>query len=237
VNHAVVPTGINGRKSTIRAPSVFDALFNMAQFRNGRATRLADQAAGRAMNPVEIGSHDWNQMAEKLKADPSYGAAFTVPFGSNTIDQKTITGAIQEFEKTLVTAASRFDRNLRGNPTALNQGEVHGFQLFKDVGRASRRAGKSPGSQSFEIMWLYDNRIADQGGSVTTTDLGRYNVTYQFLDEFRFKAPQLRNVALGTKYFHDGSSKTLRNAVIAMVKYQPPAATSQITTSRISSHS
>ena len=222
VDGLVTATGINGQKGPINVPTVFDAAFNKSQFWNGRARTLAEQAAGPVMNPVEMGSHDWSVVAAHLAADPSYVADFQAAFGSDTINQATITDAIAEYEKTLITPDSRFDQYLKGDDAALNTQEKHGYALFKDIGCSGCHTGPSMGGQAFEPMGLEGDYFAARGGPLTDADKGRIEVTHNPADMERFKVPNLRNIALTGPYFHDGSVKTLDQAVRNMARYQTP---------------
>lgn len=97
VDNLVTATGIGGQKGPINTPTVYDAYFKMAQFWNARATTLAEQAAGPVMNPVEMGSHNWEEVANKLNANPEYAPLFQAAFGPDAkVDEKTITTAIGE---------------------------------------------------------------------------------------------------------------------------------------------
>lgn len=221
VDHLVTATGINGHKGPINTPSVYNAYFKIAQFWNGRAPDLAAQAAGPVLNPVEMGSHNWAEVVHKLQADKTYQGLFQAAFGPNAqIDQKTITGAIAEYEKTLITPNSPFDAYLKGDEKAISPEAKRGYELFKDLGCASCHNGIGVGGGGYEIMGLEGNYFKDRGGPFTAADKGRYTVTGKPLDMSRFVVPNLRNVALTAPYFHDGSVKTLDEAVRKMARYQ-----------------
>ncbi|MGY6769714.1 cytochrome-c peroxidase [Komagataeibacter sp. NFXK3] len=222
VDGLVTATGIGGQKGPINVPTVFDAGFSKWQFWNARADTLAQQAAGPVMNPVEMGSHDWSAVADRLRADPTYAPAFAAAFGSDTIDETTITNAIAEYEKTLITPDSRFDQYLKGDDAALNTQEKHGYALFKQVGCSGCHTGPSMGGQALEPMGLEGDYFAARGGKLTDADRGRFEVTHDPADMERFKVPNLRNIALTAPYFHDGSVKTLDDAVRKMARYQTP---------------
>ncbi|MBB2202105.1 c-type cytochrome [Gluconacetobacter tumulisoli] len=225
VDGLVTATGVFGQKGPINVPTVFDAAFSKSQFWNGRAATLADQAAGPVMNPKEMGSHDWAQVAAKLRTDPSYAVDFQAAFGRDAIDRPTITAAIAEYEKTLITPDSRFDQYLKGDDTALNDRERNGYALFKDVGCSGCHTGVALGGQAYEAMGLEGDYFAGRGGALTDADRGRFMVTHSPDDMERFKVPNLRNIALTAPYFHDGSVKTLDDAVRQMARYQTPAHT------------
>lgn len=218
----VTATGIDRQKGPINVPTVYNALFNKMQFWNGRAPTLAAQAAGPVMNPLEMGSHIWSEVATKLTAQPGYNTAFLKIYGPGPIDEHRITDAIAAFEETLATPGSRFDNYLQGDANAINASEKRGYALFKENGCASCHVGKSLGGQGMEIMGLNGDYFAARGGKITDADLGRYTVTQFTRDRSRFKVPNLRNIALTGPYMHDGSVKTLPEAVRLMARFQTP---------------
>lgn len=223
VDHLTTATGIGGQKGPINVPTVYDAYFKVAQFWNGRAADLAEQAGGPVMNPVEMGSHDWPGVAAKLQTNPEYTELFQSAFGPNaSIDQNTITTAIAEFEKTLITPDSPFDEYLKGNATAISDQAKRGYETFKRIGCSGCHSGIALGGGAYEAMGLEGDYFKDRGGKVTDADEGRYAVTHNNDDRFRFVVPTLRNIDQTAPYFHDGSAKTLDEAVRKMARYQTP---------------
>ncbi|MEG0992781.1 MAG: cytochrome c peroxidase [Bacteroidales bacterium] len=219
VDNLQYSTGIAGQKGGVNAPTVYNAAFNFVQFWDGRATTLADQAAGPPLNPVEMGCLSFDEIITKLEADKNFATAFTSVYPEG-LTQATITNAIEEFEKTLITPNSDFDRYLKGDLTALNEQEILGYELFKKNDCATCHVGTNLGGQSYEYMGLTADYFGDRGLELTEEDNGRFKQTQQEYDRHRFKVPGLRNVALTAPYFHDGSQTTLREAVEYMVKYQ-----------------
>ncbi|MDI2113653.1 cytochrome c peroxidase [Commensalibacter nepenthis] len=222
VDGLVTATGIYGQKGPINVPTVYNAVFNHSQFWDGRAVDLEDQAGGPVMNPLEMGSKTWEDVVTKLRQEPSYEKDFSEAFGSPTIDKKTITDAIGAYEKTLITPDSPFDMYLKGVDGAINAQEKRGYQLFKENGCASCHNGVALGGAAYEELGLQEDYFTDRGDKLTDADMGRFNVTHQESDKHRFKVPLLRNIALTGPYFHDGSVKTLKEAVEKMLKYQTP---------------
>lgn len=212
-----VSTGISGQKGEIRAPTVFNAVFNFRQFWNGRAATLQEQAKGPVANPVEMGA-DWDTVVEKLKNDPSYEKAF-IKIYNRPINQEDIVDAIAEYEHSLITP-SRFDDYLRGKKNAITAQEKHGYELFKSYGCVACHKGINVGGAGFEKMGLAKDYFADRNKPIKPADLGRYQVTKQEKDKFYFKVPTLRNVAIVGPYYHDGSVATLDEAIYKMGKYQ-----------------
>lgn len=215
--------GIKGQLGGVNAPTVYNACFNFAQFWDGRAGTLAEQAGGPPLNPVEMGCKSFDEIVERLSADKEFAERFAkvYPQGMN---QATITDAIAEFEKTLVTPNSPFDRYLKGDEQAMTPEQVEGYALFKQYACATCHAGVNMGGLSYELMGQRANYFEDRDltlkSGLTDGDNGRWAQTKQERDRYRFKTPTLRNVALTYPYYHDGSVKTLDEAVRKMAKYQ-----------------
>ncbi|MCA9601768.1 MAG: cytochrome-c peroxidase [Myxococcales bacterium] len=212
-----VSTGIRGQQGPINAPTVLNASFGFVQFWDGRAKDLKEQAEGPVANPLEMGA-DWIKVTEAVAKDEGYAKSFAAIYGG-TIDKGTITDAIAEYEKSLVTP-SRFDKFLRGDKTAITEAEQAGYAKFKDVGCPTCHTGIGIGGNSFQKMGLVADYFAARGGELTDADNGRFNVTKNEADKHFFKVPSLRNVALTAPYFHDGSHDSLEAAVKTMAKVQ-----------------
>lgn len=220
VDNLVTATGINGQKGPINVPSVYNAVFNIAQFWNGRAKDLAAQAAGPVTNPVEMGSHDWGGVAAAISEVPEYQDQFAAIYGPAPISKTTVTNAIAEYEKTLITPDSAFDLYLKGHDDALTDQEKRGYARFKAIGCSGCHSGVAVGGDAYEIMGLEGPYFADRKSKLTDVDEGRFAFTHEVSDTRRFKVPNLRNVALTWPYFHDGSKKDLNAAVRSMATYQ-----------------
>ncbi|UYH52130.1 cytochrome-c peroxidase [Candidatus Kirkpatrickella diaphorinae] len=225
VDNLKTATGINGQKGPINSPTVYNAVFNIAQFWDGRAVDLAAQAAGPVTNPLEMGAHDWDTVVATLKSDPEYVADFQRIYGSDALTKGNITNAIAEYERTLITPDSPFDLYLKGDDNAITTQEKHGYALFKQVGCSGCHSGVALGGDAYEVMGLEGPYFTDRNTPLTQADIGRQSFTKALSDYHRFKVPNLRNVALTAPYFHDGSAPTLDDAVKKMVRYQTPAGT------------
>ncbi len=220
VDNKLFSEGVGGQFGGVNAPSVYNAHYNFVQFWDGRAATLADQAAGPPLNPVEMACKSFDEICEKLNADAAiFSKAFkeVYPDGFN---QANITDAIQEFERTLLTPNSRFDKYLKGDNEALTAEELAGYDLFKKYNCATCHVGENMGGQSYELLGIKHDYFADRGTELTIEDNGRFKETKDERDRHRFKVPGLRNVALTAPYFHDGTQATLEDAVIAMAKYE-----------------
>lgn len=208
--------GINGAVGPINTPTVFNAGLHFAQFWNGRAATLEEQAAGPVHNPIEMGSN-WREVIPRLAADPDYRNAFEALYPGRGIQGDAIVDAIAAFERTLLTP-SRFDRFLAGDATALSPTEQAGYRAFLDYGCASCHQGAGIGGNLYQRFGVMGDYFKER--TVTEADLGRYTVTGREEDRHVFKVPGLRNVAVTAPYFHDSSAKTLEEAIVVMGRYQ-----------------
>lgn len=211
--------GVGGQFGGVNAPTVYNAAYNFVQFWDGRANTLADQAAGPPLNPVEMACESFDQIITKLQEDKPFVAAFTEVYPDG-LSEKNITNAIQEFEKTLLTPNSRFDLYLKGDKNAISTDELAGYELFKKYDCATCHVGEILGGQSYELIGVQHDYFADRNAEMTEEDNGRFKQTKVERDRHRFKVPGLRNIALTAPYFHDGSMKTMDDAIRAMAKYQ-----------------
>ncbi|KNC93469.1 cytochrome-c peroxidase [Trabulsiella odontotermitis] len=223
--HALNAGGVDGRETSvgvggavgpINAPTVYNSVFNIEQFWDGRAPSLQAQAGGPPLNPIEMASKSWDDIVVKLDKDPVLKRDFLAVYPDG-FSGDTITDAIAEFEKTLITPDSPFDNWLRGDDKALTAQQLHGYQLFKENRCATCHGGIILGGRSFEPLGLKQDF---NFGEVTAADIGRMNVTKEIRDKLRQKVPGLRNVALTGPYFHRGDVTSLDSAVKLMLRYQ-----------------
>lgn len=149
-----------------------------------------------------------------LQSIPAYVAEYKKVFNSDKITVDGVTKAIAEFEETLVTPNSRFDKWLMGDKKALTAQEVAGYELFKDSGCTACHNGSAAGGNTYEKMGVVEPYQS------TSPAEGRVAVTKDEADRFYFKVPTLRNVELTYPYFHDGEAETLTEAVDVMGRIQ-----------------
>lgn len=205
--------GHNWQQGPINSPTVLNSSLNVAQFWDGRAADLKEQAAGPIANPGEM-AFTHTLAVDTLRSIPQYSDAFARVYGVEQITIDEVTDAIAEFEETLVTPFSRFDRWLLGDTQAMTEDELRGYQLFKDTGCVACHNGPAAGGNSFQKMGLvsaYETANPAEGVA---------GLTGQDADRFKFKVPTLRNVELTYPYFHDGAYWTLEEAVDVMARLQ-----------------
>ena len=211
--------GVGGQFGGINAPTVFNATFNFVQFWDGRAADLAAQAAGPPTNPVEMAHKSWRDIENILAADKDFVQAFTAVYPDG-VTEANICNAIAEYEKTLITPNSAFDRYLKGDKEALTEQQILGYELFKQNSCATCHAGINLGGLTYEFMGTHKDYFATRGTELTEEDYGRGKQEEDVFFDHRFKTPGLRNVALTAPYFHDATQATLLDAVNAMAEYQ-----------------
>lgn len=212
--------GVEERLGGVNAPTVYNAVYNFVQFWDGRAKTLAEQAAGPPLNPVEMASTSFDEIVAKLQGDKRYTEMFQTLYPEQGITEATITDAIEEFERTLITPNSQFDKWLLGDNEALTAEQLRGYELFKENSCATCHVGVNLGGESYELMGLRRHYFEERGMELTEEDNGRYKQTQQERDRHRFKVPGLRNVELTWPYYHDGSRITMDEAVRDMALYQ-----------------
>ncbi len=205
--------GHNWHQGPINAPTVLNSSMNLAQFWDGRAADLKEQAGGPIANPGEM-AFTHTLAIDVLSSIPAYVTEFKQVFGTDEISIDHVTQAIAEFEKTLKTPNSRFDRWLLGEKDAITADELAGYNLFKNSGCSGCHNGEAVGGNSYQKMGLVEAYKARSPAK------GRIEVTGDEADRFKFKVPTLRNVELTYPYFHDGEAETLTEAVDTMGRIQ-----------------
>jgi cytochrome c peroxidase len=203
--------GHGWQKGPRNAPTVLNAVFNTAQFWDGRAADLKAQAKGPVQAGVEMASTP-DRVVKVLKSIPEYvdrfGKAF--PGDKDAVSFDNMAKAIEAFEATLITPASRFDQFLEGNASALTAIEKTGLGLFMDKGCSSCHNGVNLGGNGY-----YPFGVVEQPGAdvLPPGDKGRFSVTKTAADDYVFRAAPLRNVAITEPYFHSGKVWDLEQAV------------------------
>lgn len=204
-------TGVKDRKGTLNSPTVLNAIFNFRQFHDGRVKNLYDQVIHPLTNPLEMDSTP-DIAVKRLKNDPDYQKEFA-KFYKDGITMDNITDAIVEFQKTLITPDSSFDRYLNGDEYAISDKAKKGYENFKSLGCISCHNGINIGGNLFQKLGVFKEV---QG----LKNLGRYNITKKEKDKYFFKVPSLRNISKTAPYFHSGEQKSLKAVISIMGHYQ-----------------
>jgi cytochrome c peroxidase len=206
--------GVDGQQGGRNAPTVFNAATHVAQFWDGRAANVEEQATGPITNPIEMAMPNEQAVVAVLESIPGYVEMFkqAFPGESKPISLKNVGEAIGAFERGLVTT-SRWDKFIAGDMAALTSAEKHGLRVFLDVGCMACHTGPQVGGSMFQkvgavIAW--PNR----------KDEGRVAITKAPADQMVFKVPSLKNIAKTAPYFHDGSAADLETAIRRMGHHQ-----------------
>ena len=209
------PTSIGhrGQRGDRNAPTVYNAAFHIAQFWDGRARDVEEQAKGPILNPIEMAMPSEEAVVSTVKSIPGYAPLFRVAFPNHAdpITYDHMARAIGAFERRLVTP-SRFDTFQRGELDALSDAEVAGLTLFINTGCISCHNRATLGGTTYQKVGVVHEYV--------TEDMGRFAITGNELDRHVFKVPSLRNIAETAPYFHDGQVKTLEEAVRLMGHHQ-----------------
>jgi cytochrome c peroxidase len=233
--------GIHGSIGQRNSPTVLNALYNSAQFWDGRAKTLEDQATLPIVNPIEMGQPSLDAAVTPLAAIDEYQREFRQVFG-RTISGPDLARAIAAYERTLVSFDSPFDRFIAGDSNALDAAAQRGWELFNTRARCNKCHALTDSKRDVTLFIDYDfhnigigiirhnvSALARQAEKVVDsrdaaaidraalqTDmsaLGRFLVTKKEPDTASFKTPGLRNLLVTGPYFHDGSQETLWDAL------------------------
>jgi len=212
--------GVNGQTGGRSAPTVWNSAFNHVQFWDGRAASLEEQAAGPVTNPIEMGMKSWDDVVARLNTIEGYQTAFAAAFGPDSISKDNATKAIAAYERTLITPNSAYDRYVAGDQNALTVQQIRGMEKVAELGCTGCHSGPAfNGPGMFQKFPMHSNPYFEAQHRFSK-DLGVAEVTKKAEDEHLFKVPTLRNIALTAPYMHNGSVKTLAEAVKIMGKLQ-----------------
>jgi cytochrome c peroxidase len=208
--------GAGGKETALNTPTIYNVTYNFRFNWNGAYATLEDEFDAPVSKTMDT---SWDAIDEHVRKDPAMtsGFASAYPDGVTTANVKD---ALARYIDTLVTPNARFDQYLRGDPDALTAEERHGYDLFRELGCSICHQGANVGGnlfQRFGVMRDYFRERTQRGGPAPTpAEMGRYNTTNDPADRHVFRVPSLRNVALTPPYFHDGSARTLEQAVTIM---------------------
>ncbi|HXB68616.1 MAG TPA: cytochrome c peroxidase [Candidatus Acidoferrales bacterium] len=202
---APVSTGIKAQKGGRSAPTVINRAYSLAQFWDGRAASLEEQAKGPMANPIEMGnSHA--ALAQKLSSIAGYRALFAKAFGSEEVTIDKTAKAIACFERTVLSGNAPYDRYKRGDKRAMTPEQVRGMSVFIDKAKCDAcHEGANFTLNAYANLGV--------GADAPEPDVGRYAVTKDPRDWGVFKTPTLREIEHTAPYMHDGSLQTLEDVV------------------------
>ena len=236
-----VSIGVRGRSGQRNSPTILNALYNPAQFWDGRSKTLEEQAGLPIINPSEMGQPSLDAAVARIAADPEYGQAFRRAFG-RPLNGADLVRAIASYERTQFAFNSPFDRFMAGEKNAISGSAQRGWDLFNGKARCNKCHALSEERRDLTFFTDRDyhnigigivehnvgaeactaEREIDSGRTIEVdraaiqtemSVLGRFLVTKREADTASFKTPTLRNVLITAPYFHDGSQATLWDVV------------------------
>lgn len=218
VDDQATSIGHGWQKGPRNAPTVLNAVFNVAQFWDGRAPDLAEQAKGPVQAGVEMNNTP-DRVVATLKSMPGYVGAFKAAFPDldDPVTFENFAHAIEQYEATLLTPNAALDRFMQGDNSALSEQEKRGLQAFVETGCTACHNGINLGGQDYFPFGVVEKPDAD---ILPPADEGRFAVTKSTDDEYVFRAAPLRNIALTAPYFHSGQVWDLAQAVKIMSSAQ-----------------
>ncbi len=226
-DHRPTSIGVHGQAGGRNAPTVWNAAFLSAQFWDGRAATLEDQAKGPPANPIEMGMADLDATVDRIRKIPGYKAYFDKVYGgSESITMDNAAKAIAAYERTLITPNSAFDKYVKGDKQALTGQQVRGMDAFAKSGCTACHSGANfagpplPTGQPFlqKFPVFTDNTYVTRYKLMD--DVGRMNVSHDPADKNMWRVQTLRNLVYTAPYMHNGSVKTMEEAVKVMAKTQ-----------------
>ena len=201
--------GVDGIFGNRNSMPLFNLAWNYDEkfFWDGNTFSLEHQAFVPVTDPFEMKSN-WADVESKLQQHAEYPSLFEKAFGASNIDSSLVTKAIAQFERTLISANSKFDKFLLGELN-LSPEELNGFNVFMDEAKGDcfhcHGSDKNP-------LWT-DNIFHNNGLDETFADLGLGAVTGDPADNGKFKSPSLRNLEFTAPYMHDGRFASLDDVI------------------------
>ena len=219
VDNEETSDGVGGQKGGRNSPTVLNAAFHFAQFWDGRAKDVEEQAGGPILNPIEMSMPDQEYVIRRLASIKGYQELFAAAFPDDPepVNYRNLEKAIGAFERKLITP-SRFDEYLMGYDQALTAEEKQGLQTFMNTGCITCHTGAVLGGTMYQKFGLAGNYWDFTKSE--KVDNGRFLVTKNESDKMMFKVPSLRNIEKTHPFFHDGSVDNLADAVRIIAKLQ-----------------
>ncbi|MBO73130.1 MAG: cytochrome-c peroxidase [Flavobacteriales bacterium] len=194
--------GINGISGKFNAPALVNVGWQSSLFWNGRAKSLEDQALEPVENPIEM-HLNWEEAVVRLKNHDDYPGEFEIAFGTNTITKELVTKALAQFERSLISNQSKFDKFLNGE-IELDPIELAGYNLFLSEKAECFHCHGRP---------LFTDDNLHNNGLDTSPDPGHFLATLNIHDKGKFRTPTLRNIEFTSPYMHDGRFQTLEQVI------------------------
>jgi len=240
VNETRLAVGVNGQTTKRNPPTLYNVAYQRRLFHDGREFTLEDQVISPLTNPVEMGNPSIGYVVDKIRRLPEYSEQFRKVF-SQDVGVATLGKALATYERTLLSGNSPFDRwYFGGDHTAVSDAVKAGFKIFMGRGQCFNCHSMNKEGTLFTGQGFFNTGVAqlqlipekhvevDLGGGLRihmpraqideillppSKDLGRYEITLDPTDLWRYKTPSLRNVALTAPYMHNGVLLTLEEVI------------------------
>ncbi|MEZ4791179.1 MAG: cytochrome c peroxidase [Flavobacteriales bacterium] len=197
-------TGVRDRQGSRNAMALVNLAWNHFFFWDARGLTLELQAFEPVRDHREQ-FNEWSEVVQRLKEQPGYEEHFRRAFGTMEFDSLHVVYALAQFERTLISFDSPFDRFHYGcDSTALTPAQVRGKDLF---------FGRAHCVDCHGLPLFQDHAVANIGLDSLITDPGLGGVSGKAWHMGRFKTPTLRNCAVSAPYMHDGRFATLADVV------------------------
>ena len=203
--------GVDGSFTKRNSMSLANLLWVRSFFWDGRANSLEKQAVFPLTDPHEMGQ-SLSRSVEKVSEINTYPYLFKKAFGSPEVSEDRILKAIAQFQRTLISADSDYDRYLEGNYIPSRQ-EQNGMDLFMTAPSPQKNIRGANCTHCHGTPKLYKELFHNNGLDTLAKDIGRMDFTGQEIDRGRFRVPTLRNIALTSPYMHDGRFETLNEVL------------------------
>ncbi len=242
-NELATAVGIEGRSVRRNSPTLYNTAYAAMLFHDGREQNLEQQIWGPLLAKNEMGNPSVGRVLEKIRGIEDYRGLFEAAFDGRSVSMETLGMALASYERTLISGDSPFDRWRYGSDeSALSAEAKHGYALFTgkagcvvchhigerhalfsddglhNTGLGYResmglRPEKTPVLVAPGVTFEVDRALIEQVGETPPADVGRYEVTQNPHDRWKYKTPSLRNVALTAPYMHNGAFATLSDVV------------------------
>ena len=216
-DNLAVSTGIDGTAGTRSSMALFNiGYYTKGLFWDGSSNSLEEQALLPVEDPIEL--HDsWENVVEKLAQHADYPTLFRQAFGienSGEITKELTAKAIAQFERSIISGNSKYDRVIRGEEFFEDE-ELNGWSMFFDEGGGlpDAECGHCHNAPLFTVNDYFNNGLDSVASLMDFEDIGLGGITGRVFDNGKFRAPTLRNIALTAPYMHDGRFNTLQEVI------------------------
>tara|TARA_R110001592_G_scaffold359340_3_gene665721 strand:+ start:83197 stop:84276 length:1080 start_codon:yes stop_codon:yes gene_type:complete len=211
-DNASLSVGVYGDSLTRNTMPLFNLAWYSAMFWDGRSPSIENQVFHPVSNVLEM-DFSWTEAEKRINRSSFYSTKFKTIFQTDYVDSILIAKAIAQFERTLISANSKYDKVLRGE-TYLNEQEYRGFVLANDQSKGNCLQCHTSDADALGTTRVFSNNGLNAAQTMSDfTDKGLASHTSNASDGGKFKIPSFRNVGFTAPYMHDGRFKTLEEVL------------------------